>query len=65
MVDSVQGTDTFKEWEARRMFLGLPRDFDKLPPLTKIRLLAKSGNRTSEIEHFLELGGRESTSYVR
>ena len=57
-VDSVQETDTFKEWEAKRMFLALPHDFAKLPPLTKIRLFAKSGNRTAEIEHFLELGAR-------
>ena len=57
-VDSVPETTAFKEWGAERIFLGLPADFDKLPPLTKNRILANSGNRTSEIEHFLELGGR-------
>ena len=57
-VDSVPETTAFKEWEAKRMSLGLPSDFDTLLPLTKNRLLANSGNRTSEIEHFLELGDR-------
>ena len=58
MVDSVPEPTAFKEWEAQRMSLGLPADFDTLLPSTKNRLLANSGNRTSEIEHFLELGTR-------
>ena len=57
-VDSVRETDAFREWESERMSLGLPSDFDTLLPLTKIRLIANSGNRAAEIEHFVELGAR-------
>ena len=45
----------FKEWEAKRTSLGLPVDLDMLLLLTKTRLLANSGDRTSEVDQFIEL----------
>ena len=57
-VGSVSEMAVFKEWEAVRASLGLLLDFDQLLPLTKTRLPANSGNRASEVEHFLELGAR-------
>lgn len=50
------GTSIPKEWEDQTISLGLHADYDKLLLLTKPTLLPNSGNRPSEIGHFLELG---------
>lgn len=56
MVDSINDTSVFKDWDRARLSLGLPEDFDSLLPLPKSRLSARSGNRPSGVEQFLELG---------
>ena len=58
MADSVDDASVFREWEAEMDALCLPIDFDRLLPLAKTRMLANSGNRTSEVEPFLELGDK-------
>ena len=62
-VDSIPETSIFKECGEERARLGLPNDFDIIPPRTQVSTLEETGADTAVFENFLRLGAR--ANYVR